>query len=203
MPGPRFRDKYSVEEARNIYRGDTTALKIPPKGHPLYDPTSPTTFDPLRVEAIDRDGHMNDPIEVWTDPDNDTLWVLDGRGRLLDVREVNRRRADQGRDLVLPYITPYKGTETEALRRLREKNYHRRTPKFSDVAQDIRVLRKKGIPCADIAMSLHVVTTDPDNWCLRHGAVFLLHRRREGRHRREGDPGHRGGEVRGPDLGRE
>lgn len=161
--GVKFVEKYKVSTA-NIYKGDGEALKIPPPGHVLYDATAPTVFDELRVAVIDRDGKMTDPIEVWTDPDSGTLWVLDGRARLLDVREVNRRRKSRGCSPVEPYIVPFSGDEARAIARLREKNYHRRVPTLSAMAQDLLALRNAGYGWDKCAEILHHKTDDPEQW---------------------------------------
>lgn len=164
-PGEKFTSRYKKETA-NIYKdsGTLDRIEIPGPDHPLYDPTAPTVFDPIRVEAIDADGTMTDPIEVWTDPDRGILWVLDGRGRFLDVQEVNRRRAADGRALVKPYLVPFPGDEKEAVARVRQKNYHRRLPTPSGMARDLLVLRKRGFSCAECAKILHHDTTDPEQW---------------------------------------
>jgi len=158
-----FAAKYGVAP-QIVYKGDTDALKIPPPNHVLFDPTAPKTFDPIRVSAIDRDGKMTTPIEVWTDPDIGTLWVLDGRGRTLDVREVNRRRRAEGRELVQPYIVPFMGDERHAVARVREKNYHRRSPTPSGMAMDLRVLRNYGYSWDACARILHHDTNDAEQW---------------------------------------
>lgn len=161
--GKKFTEKYGVD-AVTIYSGDTDNLIIPGPDHALYDPSEPTEFDPLRVEEIDRDGKMTTPIEVWTDPDKGILWVLDGRGRLLDVREVNRRRTAEGRELVRPYIVPFHGTEKDAIARLVVKNCHHRTPKPSAMAAYLLKLRKAGCPWDVCTKKLHVVSDDPEQW---------------------------------------
>lgn len=161
--GMKFTEKYSLETA-TIYRGNTDALKIPGPDHPLYDPTAPKKFDKLRVRAIDRDGKMSTPIEVYTDPDNSILWVLDGRGRYLDVQEVNRRRAAEGRELVEPLIVPFPGDEKEAIARLYEKNYHRRLPSPTSMAIGIRDMRKAGHSWQACAEALHQETDDAEQW---------------------------------------
>ncbi len=161
--GEKFTDRYGVETAQ-AYKGDSEALKIPPATHFLYDPTAPTTFDPLRVEAIDRDGKMTTPIEVYTDPDTGTLWVLDGRGRTLDVREVNRRRRLDGRELVKPLLIPFNGDEKAAIARVREKNYHRRAPTSSGMALDLLALRNAGHTWEACAKTMHVETEDAEQW---------------------------------------
>lgn len=161
--GAKFTERYGVETA-TIYKGDTDALRIPPPGHPLHDPTSPSTFDPFRVAEIDRDGKMTDPIEVWTDPDTGILWSIDGRGRIHDVREVNRRRAKEGRELVKPYIVPFNGDEKHAIARVRVKNYHRRIPTKSGTALDLLVLRRAGWSWGDCAAKLHHQTDNPEHW---------------------------------------
>jgi len=161
--GLKFTEKYGVEAA-TIYKGDTESLKIPPPGHVLYDPTSPTTFDEIKVQEIDRTGKMTTALEVWTEPDTDTLWVVDGRSSLLDVREVNARRQARGRELVKPHIVPFPGTEKEAVMRVRIKNYHRRVPKPSHMAIDLRILRAQGCTWEECATTLHVLTEDPEQW---------------------------------------
>lgn len=168
--GEKFTAKYGVSSA-TIYQdsSSTDALKIPPRGHPLYDSTSPTEFDEERVQVIDRDGTMTDPLEVWTDPDSGTLWVLDGRSRLLDVREVNRRRKERGAEkMVAAYIVPFNvpgADEKRAIARVRERNYHRRVPKPSDMAVDLVALRNTGYSWEDCAKILHVDTKDAEQFC--------------------------------------
>lgn len=164
MAGEKFTKKYGVASAQ-VYRGDVELLKIPSPTHFLYDPTAPKTFDELRVRAIDRDGHMSDPIEIWTDPDTRTMWVLDGRGRRLDVAEVNRRRAEKELEPVLPLIVPFPGDEKAAVARLREKNYHRRQPTPSGMALDILALRKAGHSWEACVEALHVESADAEQWC--------------------------------------
>lgn len=161
--GEKFTEKYGVASA-TIYRGNPESLKIPPRGHVLHDPTAPTAFDEIRVAAIDRDGKMTTPIEVWTDPEKRLLWVLDGRGRFLDVQEVNRRRAAEGRELVEPLIVPFDGDEKAAVARVREKNYHRRAPSPSGMAVDLLTLRKQGYTWEACAGILHVETKDAEQW---------------------------------------
>lgn len=161
-----FVQKYGVDEAR-IYKGNVDALEIPPPGHPLHDPTSPTKFDELRVAEIDKDGKMTTPIEFWASPDEGKLWIVDGRGRKLDIDEVNRRRAKDGREEVKPLLVPFSGTEQEAVARIRTKNYHRRSPTPSGIAQDILALRNAGYPWAEVAAKLHYTEGEPEGWCKR------------------------------------
>lgn len=163
--GEKFTAKYKVDTA-TIYKATkkTTTVKIPGPTHPLYDASAPTVFDPMRVEAIDRDGKMTTPIEVWTDPDDGVLWILDGRGRWLDVEEVNRRRALDGRTPVTPHLTPFSGDEKAAIARVREKNYHRRLPTPSGMAMDLLALRNAGHSWQQCARILHVEVSDPEQW---------------------------------------
>ena len=161
--GQKFTEKYSVATA-TIYRGNTAALRIPPFGHPLHDPTAPTTHDELRVQVIDRDGKCSSPIEIWTDPDTNTLWVVDGRGRFLDIAEVNRRREKEGRELVEPLIIPFSGDEKAAVERVRIKNYYRRSPTASGMALDILALRNAGHTWEACAAALHFETDDAEQW---------------------------------------
>lgn len=161
--GVKFTEKYGVE-ATQIYKGNTKAIKIPPRGHALYDETAPTTYDELRVQEIDQSGAMTTPIELWTDPDAGIAWIIDGRGRQLDVDEVNRRRAKDGRDPVQPYYVPFNGDEKAAVARVRIKNYHRRTPTPSGMAVDLHRLRQAGYSWEDCAKILHFESADPEQW---------------------------------------
>lgn len=161
--GQKFTEKYAVATA-TIYRGNTKALQIPPPGHALYDPTAPTAFDELRVQVIDRDGKCSTPIEIWSDPDTNTLWVVDGRGRFIDIAEVNRRREKEGRELVEPLIIPFNGDEKAAVERVRIKNYYRRSPTASGMALDIHALRNAGHTWESCAAALHVEVDDAEQW---------------------------------------
>jgi hypothetical protein len=171
LRGEKFVDKYATNKfevaTATIYKVDPDLLKIPGRDHPLYDPTAPTVFDELRVRAIDRDGHMNDPIEVWTDPDIRSLWVLDGRGRTLDVREVNRRRREDSpkREPIQVVVTVYPGKdEKAAVKRVFEKNYHRRQALPSHMAEALRKMRQRGVSFEDAAAALHVETENAEAW---------------------------------------
>lgn len=163
--GVKFTEKYAVETA-TIYKGDPGAevLRIPGPDHPLYDKTSPLTFHEGRVREIDSYGKMTDAVEVWSDPDKGILWVTDGRSRLLDVREVNRRRASEGREPVKLYLVPFSGSEKEAVARVRVKNYMRRVPTYSDRATDLLALRRAGWSWAECAEKLDVKTDDAEAW---------------------------------------
>lgn len=166
--GEKFVTKYGVQAAQT-YCGDPgpEKLRIPPPGHFLYDPDSPTTFDEIKVRQIEADGHMIDDVEVWTDPDKGILWVIDGRDRTLAVREVNRRRAAEGREPVLMRLMPLpRGTtEQQAIARIAIKNLHRRVPKPSTYAHHIRMQRKAGFSWEAIAQHLHIETDDAEQWC--------------------------------------
>lgn len=165
--GEKFTAKYGVATA-TIYRGtdQTASVRIPPPGHPLYDPSAPTVFDELRVQAIDRDGTMSDAIEVQSDPDAKILWIVDGRARWLDVEEANRRRAASTppREPVGPLIVPFDGDEKAAVLRIFEKNFHRRLPTPSSMALALQRLRKAGHSYEACANALHHQTDDPEQW---------------------------------------
>ena len=165
--GEKFASKYKVE-ATQIYKGDPgpDVLLIPPPGHFLYDAAAPTVFDEIKVKQIDADGHMTDAIEVWTDPDVNKMFVVDGRDRLLAVREVNRRRAKESKELVKPHLKPLgKLSQKEVIARITIKNFHRRPPTPSAYAMHIASQRRAGWDWATIAHNLHVATDDAEQWC--------------------------------------
>lgn len=165
--GEKFASKYKVE-ATQIYKGDPGAdtLLIPPPGHFLYDAAAPTVFDEIKVKQIDADGHMTDAIEVWTDPDVNKMFVVDGRDRLLAVREVNHRRALAGKELVKPHLKPLgKLSQKEVIARITIKNFHRRPPTPSAYAMHIANQRRAGWDWETVAHHLHITTDDAEQWC--------------------------------------
>jgi hypothetical protein len=161
----KFVDRYGVETYQTYKRDPgPDVLKIAGPGHFLYDETAPTTYDERRVQEIDHDGKMTTPIEFWVDKDDLCLYVVDGRWRLLDVREVNRRREKDGRELVKPLLVPFTGDEKACVARVRTKNYHRRLPTPSGMAVDLLALRNAGWSWDDCAAKLHVDTVDAEQW---------------------------------------
>lgn len=161
--GEKFADKYGVKAAQ-IYKGDISDLKIPGPDHSLYDKNSPTTYSEIRVKYIDESGRMGDPIDVWTDPDTKTLWVLDGRTRHVDVSEVNRRRKAEGREPIEIFIIPFHGSEKDAVAEMTVRNHHRRVPTPTAVAEELVRLRRYGWDWVKCAEMLQVETEDPEQW---------------------------------------
>lgn len=170
--GETFKEKYLVGRLQ-IYKDDPGpgTLRIPGPDHFLYDPSSPKTFDEIKVQQIDADGQCSQVIEVWTDPDNGILWVIDGRETLQNIREVNRRRVESGRDPVSMRLAPYttladKDTEEkEAVAHMVVRNFHRRLPTPSSYALNILVLHRKGFTWERICGLLHIESDDPKQWC--------------------------------------
>jgi len=167
--GEKFTDKYGVSNTQ-IYRGDPgpDRLVIPGPDHFLYDASSPTTFDEVKVRQIDADGHYRQTIEVWTDPDNGKLYVVDGREGLLCVREVNRRRAEVGKRPIEPQLQPLSCSEKEAVARISIRNFHRRQPPPSAYAINILQNYKAGWMWEQICHILHVESENPEAWCRRY-----------------------------------
>jgi hypothetical protein len=170
--GEKFGPKYGVVAAQ-FYKNDPgpSRLKIPGPDHFLYDPSSPTTFDEIKVQQIDEDGQCTQVVEVWTDSDNDILWVVDGRETLQNVREANRRRAEEKRELVELRLIPFKPkaasqlAERDVVAHLAVRNFHRRLPTPSSYALNILLLRKKGWEWSKVCQFLHVTSDDPEQWC--------------------------------------
>lgn len=165
--GERFTKKYGVEDG-HVYKdpGTFATVRIPGPNHFLFDASAPTTFDPILVETIDRDGKMTTAIEVWTDPDDKILYVLDGRSRFLAVQEVNRRRKKEGRELVKPYLVPFAGDEKAAIGRIFEKNFHtREVRRLTPMALAVVKLRNAGYGWDACVRALHVESADPEQYC--------------------------------------
>jgi hypothetical protein len=106
-------------------------------------------------------------VEVWTDPDANVMYVVDGRGRVLNVREVNRRRAESGREPVKMLLVPFNGDEKEAVARIHVKNNYRRAILPSATAIGIRDLRAVGWSWEDCAKKLHVTVKHAEPWARR------------------------------------
>lgn len=170
--GKKFVSRYPVA-ASQIYKGDPgpDVLKIPGPDHWLFDPSSPTTFDEVKVRQIDTDGQCSQIIEVLSDTDTDTLWVVDGRETLQNVREVNRRRAKEKRkpvELRLATFKPLAGSESQerdVIAHLVVRNFHRRLPTPSSYALNILLLHRRGHTWEQICQLLHVESDDPKQWC--------------------------------------
>lgn len=132
----KFIDKYGVKLA-TTYEGDPECICIPPPGHALHDPDGNTTFDEVRVQAIDKIGQCVRIITVWSDPDAGKLWCLAGRGNIHDVREVNRRRRERS-DAPIPIgFTRFKGTLDDAVDFVAMENFRRKRPSPVHVAREI------------------------------------------------------------------
>lgn len=167
--GAKFTEKYGVEAA-TIYKSDPDApnLRIPPPGHVLHDPSAPTAFSENMVREMDESTKnltVTSAVEVWTDPDTGTLWVVDGRDRLLTAREVNKRRRAEKRELIAVQLVPFPGTEKEAVARIAVKNNLRRGPTVSSQGIYVRMLRDQGWPWESIAQKLNVSVDHPEKWC--------------------------------------
>lgn len=171
MPGEKFTSKYGVK-AQQIYGGDPgpDRLIIPPKGHFLYDESSPTEMNEQKLKQIDADGKaFSAIIEVYTDTSNKKMYVLDGRETLMHVREVNARRAleEPAREPIEISIKPVALSEKEAVAHMDVRNFHRRIPTPSAYALSIRRQRRAGYTWEQICDILLVKSDDPEQWCRR------------------------------------
>lgn len=169
--GKKFVDKYGVETAQ-IYKTKTTTetsdldkLVIPPPTHALYDPSGNTTFDPLRVKEIDKAGAFYGVIKIWTDPDTDTLYVIDGRGNVHDCREVNRRRKERGAAPISVRFMPVDCDIQKAREYVTMYNTHRKGPTPSFYGREIHAYKNLGYAWDRICELLHVESENPEQWC--------------------------------------
>ncbi len=165
--GEKFDVKYGVKAAQ-IYRHDPgpDMLIIPPPGHFLHDESSPVVVDEQKVAQIDSDGKCSAVIEVWTDKNKGVMYVLDGRETLRTVREVNRRRAAEGREPVDIQLAPQPLREKEAVAHVAVRNFHRRNvPTHGTYALNIRMQRKAGWSWDKICDFLLIKSDDPEQWC--------------------------------------
>lgn len=142
--GQKFTEKYAGIRTRQAYACDPDQLTIPPKGHALYDPDGNQHFDELRVKEIDEDGEFTGAVIIWSDPNQNKLFVVEGRGCVLDVKEVNRRRRERG-DKPIEIVCMRLNVSLErAAEHVRLRNFHRKTPGYGQIAREIVLMNRQG-----------------------------------------------------------
>ena len=156
--GKKFVDRYGVQTSQGYQCDpDHPALVIPPPGHALYDADENTVFDERTVAEIDRDGVFVGDVVVWTDVDRSLLYVVDGRGNLLNLREVNRRRRERGdTKMVTIHIKPLDVTLDRAVEHVRLRNFHRKRITLGHVAREVVALSHLGKSPSRIAEVLRL-----------------------------------------------
>lgn len=141
--GTKFVEKYDVK-LDSTYKADPDKLVIPPPGHFLHDPDGNSTFNETRVQSIDTVGRYMGAIPVYADTDTSQLYVIDGRGNVLDCREVNRRRRERGDEPIGITVTRFPGTQEEAEDLVAQKNFLRKRPDLGHRAREIARFRRLG-----------------------------------------------------------
>lgn len=102
--------------------GSTSLLSFYPEkltivtdvAHPLYDERHKLPHDDATVKNMMAFGVL-EPIIVTRDPDSGAVLVVDGRQRVKNATEANRRLAEQGRPLLLVPATTRKGDDSSTL----------------------------------------------------------------------------------------
>lgn len=169
--GLKFDVKYGVS-AFQAYKCDPDTLVIPPKGHALYDPDGNTAFNPRRVAEIDKDGVFTGTVIVWTDKDANKLYVIEGRGNTLDVREVNRLRRERGDEEITIKVMPLDVDLDRAVEHVVLRNFHRKVPTVSHYAREVVRLARLGKTWGRIVEMLDVDgIDDAEQWCKKRVAV--------------------------------
>lgn len=132
------------------YAAPPEVFTIPPKGHYLHDPTSPTTAPDWLVKSIDKHGQQQ---SVRAKKIGDTLFVSKGRSRVLAIAEVNRLRKQRKEPLLLvDYDLDDKGLTEEMLAEtVDEENFLRRETGAYAQALAIAKYRGKSYPDGRIA----------------------------------------------------
>lgn len=163
--GLKFDAKYGVGQ-RQIYQCDPAKLVIPPPGHPLHDRDGHAAFVPRIVEEIDRDGEFAGTVTVWSDADESKLYVIDGRGTVLNVSEVNRRRVERGDEEIPINFFRFAGDLDRAVEHVRLRNFHRKRPTPSHIAREALELRRLGKTPGRICDILDVtpMPVDTERW---------------------------------------
>lgn len=158
--GEKFVDKYSTDTAKiktfQAYEAPPEALSIPKKGHALYDLDGNTTFDEQMVQEIDKDGNLAHSVTVWSDPDLRKLFVVDGRGCVLCVAEVNRRRVARGDEPIQVRFMRLDCDLDRAVEHVTIRNFHRKRPTLGHYGREVAKLFRLGKPWGRIAEILHL-----------------------------------------------
>lgn len=171
--GQKFTDKYDCKTFQ-AYESDPENLIIPEKDHPLYDADGNTTFDPLRVAEIDRSGSFLGAVIIWSDPDREALYVIEGRGLVYDVREVNRRRLERGDEPIKIKFMRWDGDLDSAIEHVRIRNFHRKRPTVSHTGREILSLHRLGKSWTRIAEILHLEGDEANEKYLRKIAALAF-----------------------------
>lgn len=153
--GEKFIDKYNVETVQ-FYKTLPDKLTIPPPGHALYDLDGNTECSPRRVAEIDADGDFAGAILVWSNPDDKKLYVVDGRGCLLDVEAVNRIRAARGDEPVKIKFARLDTSLERAIEHVTLRNFHRKLPTLGHYGREVVKFHRMGKTFSRIADLLNL-----------------------------------------------
>lgn len=175
--GPSTEERYGVERYQSYTSApENPKLQVPPKGNDLYAIKGHTTFDPLMVEEIDRDGPLaRVTLMVWSDPDSGTLWIIEGRGNYFNALEVNRRRRERGDKTIVVFISNLPVSRERAVEYVRLMNHHREQVRLGLIASDAFVLWKRGTSFERIAEILHITDSERANEKWIRKAISLQH----------------------------
>lgn len=158
--GEKFVEKYSIPGApiktRQVYEALPEALVIPASDHPLYDLDGNTTFDEQMVQEVDRDGHLTHSVTVWSDPDRRQLLVVDGRGCVFCVAEVNRRRQARGDAPIQVMFARLDCDLDRAIEHVTIRNFHRKRPTLGNYGREVLKLFRLGKSWTRIEELLHL-----------------------------------------------
>jgi ParB family transcriptional regulator, chromosome partitioning protein len=87
---------YNAEGRTNLLLFDPDKLTlVTDEAHPLYDPRVHDPVDEAMVRSIMFKGVV-EPIIAWRDPESGKTCVVDGRGRVKNAKEANKRLRAQG-----------------------------------------------------------------------------------------------------------
>lgn len=157
--GDKYGDKYNVKLASN-FNADPDEIIIAELGHFLHDPDGNVTFNETRVKFIDEAGQCITTIPVWSDPDKRVLYAIDGRGNVLDCREVNRRRRDRHDKPITICTMRFDGTQQQAEDLVAQKNFLRKVPTLLHTAREIVRFHRLGRSWERVAENVGLVGED-------------------------------------------
>jgi ParB family chromosome partitioning protein len=123
--------------------------------HPLFDPRVHDPIDEAMVKSIMFKGVV-EPIIVWKDPETGQVCVVDGRGRVKNAREANKRLCERGELPKQVQATIGKGDAQSVMGIMVLANEGRREPTAMGRAKMAQRLIDAGYTEEQVGTFLHV-----------------------------------------------
>jgi ParB family chromosome partitioning protein len=149
-------DVYGAAGKTNLLMFDPDKLTlVTDEKHPLFDPRVHDPVDENMIRSIMFKGVV-EPIVVWKDPESGETCVVDGRGRVKNAREANKRLRERGEEPKLIQATIGKGDANNVMAIMVLANEGRREPTALGRAKMAKRLVEAGYTEEQAAVFLHV-----------------------------------------------